>query len=268
MGEVGKVGAGPLPCWVLGSAETEGLGEWEGQALGRGEWDLAQGGSSGPYPGLCRDCEMGAPGDFYDRRLLPRLVLGVRGRGAVEIPKGHGCTDPWLPNNKQHTGSRGSLRTGGSSQGHSPAVLWRPGPRSLDPGLLTPLWSLRRSWWPSWGGRRAGPGPEPGLLFAPSLASLTGPGRPRPPPSGALFFPHLCSSHPLHSCLSLPLDHHLIFLFPQPLAQGSGQCVLKNSCQRSEDTCPPTCGKEAGVCPAQQPRCEAVSSVRPCCKML
>ena len=99
-------------------------------------------------------------------------------------------------------------------------------------------------------------------------ASLTGPGRPRPPPSGALFFPHLCSSHPLNSCLSLPLDHHLIFLFPQPLAQGSGQCVLRKICQRSEDTCPPTCGKEAGVCPAQQPRCEAVSSVRPCCETI
>lgn len=163
-GKGGRRAFALLGTWLW--AETEGQGEWEGQALGRGEWDLAQGGSSGHFPGLCRDCEMGAPGDFYDRRLLPRLVLGVRGRGAVEIPEGHGCTDPWLPNNKQHTGSKGSLRKGGSSQGHSPR---RPvAAPSLDPGLLTPLWSLRRSWWPSWGARQAGPGPEPGLLFAPS----------------------------------------------------------------------------------------------------
>ena len=68
--------------------------------------------------------------------------------------------------------------------------------------------------------------------------------------------------------LSTSSPGHLIFLFPQPLAQGSGQCVLRKICQRSEDTCPPTCGKEAGVCPAQQPRCEAVSSVRPCCETI
>lgn len=124
-----------------------------------------------------------------------------------------------------------------------------PSRRCLHPPCSRPCWA-GRGWlqWRSWG-------------------KCLG-GRPRPPPSGALFFPHLCSSHPLNSCLSLPLDHHLIFLFPQPLAQGSGQCVLRKICQRSEDTCPPTCGKEAGVCPAQQPRCEAVSSVRPCCETI
>lgn len=167
MGEVGKVGAGLLPCWVLGSGQrlkdrVNGRGRpW---AVGSGTWPRA--GAVALSPAFALIVRWAPPGDFYDRRLLPRLVLGVRGRGAVEIPKGHGCTDPWLPNNKQHTGSRGSLRKGGSSQGHSPR---RPvvAP-SLDPGLLTPLWSLRRSWWPSWGGRQAGPGPEPGLLFGPS----------------------------------------------------------------------------------------------------
>ena len=46
--------------------------------------------------------------------------------------------------------------------------------------------------------------------------------------SSTLYFPHLCTYHPVHPCLVPPLDRHLIFLFPQPLAQASGQCVLKN----------------------------------------
>ena len=78
-----------LGTWLW--AETEGLGEWAGQAVGRGEWELAEGGSSGPFPGLCGGCEMGTPGDFYDRQLLPRLVLGVRGMGSNGDSQG-----PWL----------------------------------------------------------------------------------------------------------------------------------------------------------------------------
>ena len=84
--------------------------------------------------------------------------------------------------------------------------------------------------------------------------------------SSTLYFPHLCSYHPVHTCLSLPLEHHLIFLFTQPLAQGSQQCMLKNIGQRSEDTCPPTCGREGSVLP-NSPGMKLQSSVRLCCEI-
>lgn len=235
-----------LGTWLW--AETEEQGEWEGQALGRGEWELAEGGSSGLFPGLCGDCEMGTPGTSTTGSSSLGWFQGSEVWGAMEIAKGRGCTDPWLPNHKQHKGSKGSLRKGGSSQDHSPCLpVAAP---SLDPGLLTPCGPCAIA------GGLLGEGgwldAAQSLVFClvPPLGLPAWPWAPRPPPSGALFFPHLCSSHPLHSYLSLPLDHPLIFLFPQPLAQGSGQCVLRNICQRSEDTCPPTCGKEAGVCPA------------------
>lgn len=85
--------------------------------------------------------------------------------------------------------------------------------------------------------------------------------------SSTLYFPHLCSYYPVHTCLSLPLEHHLIFLFPQPLAQGSQQCMLKNIGQRSEDTCPPTCGKEGSVLPSRAGM-KLPSTVRLCCEMI
>lgn len=84
--------------------------------------------------------------------------------------------------------------------------------------------------------------------------------------SSALYFLHLYTYHSVLVCLSPWLDHHLIFLFPQPLAQGSGQ-MLKNVCQEMRTSVPPHVERKQG-CP-----CLAVASVklqnfRPCLEML
>lgn len=114
----------------------------------------------------------------------------------------------------------------GVAQGHS---LWCPevalGP---DLGLLTVLFApqLVASWERQFS--------QPGLLFGPcsglrqGLASLNSPGRPLPPASPAACTFPIPSSPSIHTCLSARLACHVIFLLIQPLAQGSGQCVLKN----------------------------------------
>lgn len=223
-----------LGTWLW--AETEGQGEWEGQALGGGEWELAEGGSSGLFLCLCGDCEMGTPGTSTTGSSSLGWFWGSEVWGAMEIAKGRGCTDPWLPNHKQRKGSKGSLRKGGSSQGHSPC---RPvAAPSLDPGLLTPCGPCATA------GGLLGEGgwldPAQSLVFClvPPLGLPAWPWAPRPPPSGALF-PLAPSSSPISALPTLYTvtcpSHWTIpssFCFPSPW-------------RRAQDSvCPGTFAKE------------------------
>lgn len=95
----------------------------------------------------------------------------------------------------------------------------------LDPGLRAPsalcttTVGLPGRGWP------AGPCPQPELLCGPCSGQHL-PDWPWPPLLPRLQRPVLPPSlplHPVHACLSPLLDRRLVFLFPQPLAQGSRQ---------------------------------------------